>query len=64
MSMYKLNENPIDATKWPWGEAGRGVLPGDCTGDNWEKVEGYLAHKWGLTDNLPNNHPYKNKVPT
>ena len=24
-----------------------------------QKVEGYLAHKWGLSGNLPSNHPYK-----
>jgi len=28
-----------------------------------EKVEGYLAHKWGLTANLPADHPYKTAVP-
>ena len=22
-------------------------------------IEGYLAHKWGLTGYLPNDHPYK-----
>jgi hypothetical protein len=27
------------------------------------KIEGYLAHKWGLTANLPANHPYKNTAP-
>jgi hypothetical protein len=26
-------------------------------------VEGYLAHKWGLTANLPAGHPYKNVAP-
>jgi hypothetical protein len=29
-----------------------------------QKLEGYMAHKWGLTDNLPANHPYKNAPPT
>lgn len=29
-----------------------------------EKMEGYLAHKWGLTSNLPSGHPYKNEAPT
>lgn len=24
-----------------------------------QKVEGYLAHKWGLTAELPSDHPYK-----
>lgn len=29
-----------------------------------QRVEGYLAHKWGLAANLPSNHPYKVNVPT
>ena len=29
-----------------------------------QKTEGYLAHKWGLTANLPNDHPYKTVGPT
>jgi hypothetical protein len=29
-----------------------------------EKVDGYLAHKWGLTANLPVSHPYKSSAPT
>ena len=29
-----------------------------------QKAEGYLAHKWGLTANLPVDHPYKNSPPT
>lgn len=28
-----------------------------------EKLEGYLAWKWGLTQNLPPTHPYKNTRP-
>ena len=28
-----------------------------------QRIEGYLAHKWGLTANLPANHPYKTAVP-
>ena len=26
-------------------------------------TEGYLAHKWGLSNNLPSNHTYKNVAP-
>ena len=26
-------------------------------------IEGYLAHKWGLTSNLPVDHPYKTTAP-
>lgn len=32
--------------------------------DTEKKVEGYLAHKWGLTANLPSDHPYKSAAPT
>jgi hypothetical protein len=28
-----------------------------------EKVEGYLAHKWSMTANLPGGHPYKTVAP-
>tara|TARA_R110000772_G_scaffold84109_1_gene177760 strand:- start:3842 stop:4618 length:777 start_codon:yes stop_codon:yes gene_type:complete len=28
-----------------------------------ERIEGYLAHKWGLEANLPNDHPYKTTGP-
>jgi hypothetical protein len=28
-----------------------------------QKVEGYLAHKWGLQSSLPSNHPYKSAAP-
>jgi hypothetical protein len=27
------------------------------------RIEGYLAHKWGLTANLPADHPYKINAP-
>lgn len=29
-----------------------------------QKLEGYLAHKWGLEANLPVDHPYKDAAPT
>jgi len=43
-----------------------GALPGTGGTDitEFEKAEGYLAHKWGLTANLPVDHPYKNSAPT
>ena len=28
-----------------------------------QKIEGYLAHKWGLAGELPSNHPYKMAPP-
>jgi hypothetical protein len=30
---------------------------------NRQLIEGYLAWKWGLQANLPNDHPYKNSAP-
>jgi hypothetical protein len=35
----------------------------DLTTTNRQKVEGYLAHKWGLQSSLPSNHPYKSAAP-
>ena len=29
-----------------------------------QKIEGYLAHKWGIDGNLPVTHPYKTLLPT
>jgi hypothetical protein len=28
-----------------------------------QKVEGYLAHKWGVESKLPSDHPYKTSAP-
>jgi hypothetical protein len=28
-----------------------------------ERIEGYLAHKWGRTGSLPSDHPYKSTAP-
>jgi hypothetical protein len=28
-----------------------------------QKVEGYLAHKWAVTQELPANHPFKTSTP-
>jgi hypothetical protein len=40
--------------------------PGTGGGDKTyiEQAEGYIAHKWGLTSNLPVSHPYKSVAPT
>lgn len=31
--------------------------------DRRQKIEGYLAHKWGLSANLVSNHPFKTAAP-
>ena len=40
------------------------IIPSVVTNDIRQKLEGYLAWKWGLTANLPSNHPYKTVGPT
>jgi hypothetical protein len=34
-----------------------------ATTEDRQRVEGYLAHKWGLTASLPADHPYKTTAP-
>jgi hypothetical protein len=41
-----------------------GIIPSLLSTLNRQKIEGYLAHKWGLTANLPSDHPYKTVGPT
>jgi hypothetical protein len=40
------------------------VLQSAPSTDTRQRIEGYLAHKWGLTANLPAGHPYKTVGPT
>lgn len=39
------------------------LLTGTVSPADRETMEGYLAHKWGLTTNLPLAHPYKSTPP-
>ena len=39
------------------------LLPTEADTNTRQKLEGYLAHKWGLTANLPSHHPYKAVAP-
>jgi hypothetical protein len=40
------------------------VVTGALSDANRQRLQGYLAHKWGLTANLPAGHPYKTVGPT
>lgn len=40
------------------------VTQNTASADTRQRIEGYLAHKWGLTANLPAGHPYKTVPPT
>ena len=39
------------------------VYSGAVSDSDRQKIEGYLAWKWGLESKLPSNHPYKNGPP-
>lgn len=57
----KLNNNTNYSDNYEMAEwmVGSALMP---SGDQ-EKVEGYLAHQWGLTGLLPPGHPYKSVAP-
>ncbi len=40
------------------------IIEGAVSTDTRQKLEGYLAWKWGLEANLPVGHPYKDAAPT
>lgn len=40
------------------------ILYGTISQADMQRMEGYLAHKWGLEANLPAEHPYKSAAPT
>lgn len=39
------------------------VICSELSEANQQKLEGYLAHRWGLSGNLPSDHPYKSAAP-
>ena len=41
------------------GLIGEIIIVPELTTSQRQQMEGYLAHKWGLADNLPEDHPYK-----
>jgi len=49
---------------YPAGQIAEILVVPDASVATRQKLEGYLAHKWGLTANLPNGHPYKASQPT
>jgi len=40
------------------------IVSGIAPTNTRQRIEGYLAHKWGLTANLPSDHPYRWMPPT
>lgn len=48
----------------PWRLAQFIFIPGLADIATVQKIEGYWAHRYGLTASLPAGHPYKNSPPT
>ena len=45
------------------GKIGELIVLNSTDPDDRQKLEGYLAHKWGLTSSLPDSHPFKYTLP-
>jgi hypothetical protein len=53
-----------DRSRGLWGHLAELVVFGRALDEDIrKKVEGYLIHKWGLQENLPTGHPYKDAPP-
>ena len=59
---YALLDDSSGENAWGAG-FGEYIVAVNLTATNRQKLEGYLAHKWGLAADLPNDHPYKNSAP-
>jgi len=63
-SVFHLLANSTGGQSWT-GDLAEIVLVSDTVSDtDRQKLEGYLAWKWGLEGNLPGGHPYVSAPPT
>ena len=57
--------NAFDRSSAPWGgRSSEVVILSGNNADHRQRLEGYLAWKWGTEANLPANHPFRNSPPT
>lgn len=65
---------PTGNTQLGWSQANNGeffdgdlhelvIYQGSLSDTDRDRIEGYLAWKWGLVSNLPTGHTYKNQAP-
>ena len=60
----RVGDTYAGSQNWP-GYIGEVVIYGVALTDTQrQKIEGYLAWKWGLQSSLPPGHPYKTAAPT
>lgn len=60
----RIGNRGTDNQAWPGLIAEILMYSGNLSLFDRQRVEGYLANKWGLRANLPASHPYKNVAPT
>jgi hypothetical protein len=59
-----IGRRPGDASQYFNGGMGECIIyNSEITTSDRQKIEGYLAWKWGLTGSLPSTHPFKNYRP-
>ena len=64
LTNIKLGKNPPPPQRTLVGMwANCSSSPANSPASEEQKVEGYLAHRWGATNSLDTNHPYKNVAP-
>ena len=59
---FKIFANRVES-QFPEGAVAEVILIDSTSNIDREKVEGYLAHKWGLVSLLDASHPYKTSQP-
>ena len=59
-----LGSNYNQSADWFQGAIAEFIILPEVSALNQEKIEGYLAHKWGLESSLPSGHSYKTAAPT
>lgn len=63
-AVFQIGGRQQSGTSWLLGSISECIaMQRNATTGEREKVEGYLAHKWDLTADLPASHPYKTVAP-
>ena len=63
---YRLGARLVRTTESGWFSGSIGefmIIRGTLTATQRQKLEGYSAHKWGVSANLPGGHPYISVAP-
>lgn len=61
---FSIGGRPVQKLSYLKGQMSELIyLPSILSTDDRQKLEGYLAWKWGLVANLPSDHPYKINPP-